>query len=92
MHDRDLLSSISINSVFLETFLINDQKIFHFVKFIVQKVPSNISYPVLVNKIDGYLDAEIGPNYVRYITTRDKLMQYKNKIINRIQGYDIHSL
>ena len=72
--------------------MINNQTIIQFVNLWSKEVPSNTMYSIIFNKIDGYLDAEIGPNYVRYITTRDKLMQYKNKIINRIQGYDIHSL
>ena len=34
--------------------------------------PVDISDPITVNQIDGYLDARISPTYVRCIISRDK--------------------
>ena len=82
----------SINIGFLETFHINNQIIPHFVNLWSKELPVNISYPIIFNQIDGYLDARIIHSYVIYIITRDNQNQYKNQTTNIIQGRDIHRL
>ena len=53
------------------------------------KLPVNISYPITVNKIDGYLDARIIPAYVIYIISIKKLLNNKKMKTKSIQGGDI---
>ena len=57
-----------------------------------KEVPVNISYPIIVNPIDAYLDARIIPSYVIYTIRKDKPNQYKTKTINISQGGDFHWL
>ena len=80
--DKKIMSSLIIdlyvNKSFLlynrclETYHINIQTIPHFVNIWSKEVPLNISYPIIVNKICGYLDARICHTSVRYIISREK--------------------
>ena len=78
--------SLSLYRVCLETFHINNKKIFCFVNLWPKDVPVNISYQKTVNKIDGYLDAMISPTPVLCIISTDKKLNNKKKKINIIQG------
>ena len=57
---------------FIGTVYINNQIIIHFINLWSKEVPVNVSYPITVHQIDGYLDARISPSYLRYIITREK--------------------
>ena len=63
--------SFSLNIGYLENLQINN-KTLQFVNLLSKEVPINISYPIIVNRINGNLDAWLGPSYVRYIFTREK--------------------
>ena len=82
----------SLNIGCIETFQINIQTILYFVNLWSKELPTNISYPIDVNSIDGYVDASISPISVRYNIKRYKQTKHKKNKIKRIQGGNIHRL
>ena len=82
----------SLNIWFIETCEINIQTILYFVNLWSKELPTDISYPIDVNNIDGCMDASIIPSYVRYNIKRDKQTKHKKNKIKRIQGVNIHRL
>ena len=76
----------------LETAHIKNQTILHFVHMRYKEFHVNISYPSIVNQIDGYLDSRISPNSVIYIMKGYKQIYHKKKKTKIIQGGDIHRL
>ena len=62
--------SVSLHIGYIETVHINNQTKLQFVNFWSNEVSSNISYPIMFNKIDGYLDGRISVSSVRYIIKR----------------------
>ena len=82
MHDRfNFHKSLSLYNICPENFQVNNQTILHFVNLWSNKFPVNISYPITVNKIDGYIDERISPTSLRYIISRDNKLNNKNKKI-----------
>ena len=71
--------------VYIEAVYIRNKTILHFVNSWSKELPINISYLIIFNEMDGYLDTRISPSYVRYIIIRARQMKYKNEIIQRIQ-------
>ena len=63
----------------LDTGQINNQTIIHFVNLWSKVVPINSIYQSIINPIDVYLDAHIGPNSIRYIIT-----MYKSYVVRII--------
>ena len=76
-------NSFSLHIGFLETVSINNQKILRFVHFCSKGVPVNISYPIIVDPIDGYLDTWIISSQLIYIITNYKPMNYKSNMRKR---------
>ena len=62
-----LKSFFSLHIGCLETVHINNQTKLHSVGLWSKEVPVNISYPIIVDPIDGYFDASISPSSVIYI-------------------------
>ena len=76
MYDRVLFHKyFSLNIGCIETVQINNQTIIHFVNLFSREVSIDVSYPIIVNPIYGYLNASISPSSVSYIFTIEKPMQ-----------------
>ena len=66
----------------LETVNINNQTIPHCFNLWSKEAIGNIIYPSIVNKIDEYMVAGISPTSVRYIISRDNIINQKE--VNKV--------